>query len=75
LDDPLAQQFPTLQASVTIGAQGVARLHRSLSLGKASIVTYYDLAYGRACDQLSESQFRDLVLAISRKPGGGSRSG
>jgi hypothetical protein len=28
------------------------------------------LSYGRACDGLSGREFRDLVLAISRKPGG-----
>jgi hypothetical protein len=67
---PLAAWFPVLQANVTIDARALARLHRALELGKASIDTFYSLAYGRACDEVLGPQFRDLVVAISRRPGG-----
>ena len=67
---PLAAWFPALQANVPIDAFALARLHRALDLGKASINTFYNLAYGRACDEVSGPQFRDLVVAISRRPGG-----
>jgi hypothetical protein len=67
---PLAAWFPVLQASVTIDARALVRLHRALELGKASIDTFYSLAYGRACDKVLGPQFRDLVAAISRRPGG-----
>jgi hypothetical protein len=69
-DAPLAAWFPILQANVTINERALRRLHRALDLSKAPINTFYNLAYGRACDVVSGPQFRDLVLAITRKPGG-----
>src|SRR5882762_10500823 len=54
----------------SIDKKGVARLHRALGLGKAPFTAYYNLAYGRACDELSGPDFKTLVLAISAKPGG-----
>jgi hypothetical protein len=66
----LAPRFPILQACVTVDAMAVGRLRRTLELGKAAITTYNDLAYGRVSDNLSGSEFRDLVLDIARKPGG-----
>jgi hypothetical protein len=62
--------FPEIQASVTIDDQGVRRLHRALSLYIAPINRFYALAYGRACDEIPGSAFRDLMLAIAGKPGG-----
>jgi hypothetical protein len=67
---PLAECFPELQASVTVNHRAVARLHRALELGKAPIQTFYSLAYGRTCDELSGPEFRDLVVAIADKPDG-----
>lgn len=62
--------FPVLQASVDIDLLAIARLHRSIELGKAKITAYYDLAYGRVADNVPGPEFRDLVLAIARQPGG-----
>ena len=67
---PLAECFPALQATVTVNHRAVARLHRALELGKAPIQSFYSLAYGRACDELSGPEFRDLVVAIASKPDG-----
>lgn len=69
-EEPLAACFPVLQAGVNIDERALIRLHRALHLDKAPINTFYNLAYGRACDEISGPQFRDLVLAIARKPGG-----
>jgi NAD(P)-dependent dehydrogenase (short-subunit alcohol dehydrogenase family) len=69
-DQVLAAWFPILQANGTIDDRALARLHRALDLGKAPINTFYSLAYGRTCDQIAGPQFRSLVLAIARKPGG-----
>jgi hypothetical protein len=66
----LAEWFPILQASMTIDERAVGRLHRALELGKAPIERFYNFAYGRASDTLSGPEFRNLVLAIARKPGG-----
>ncbi|NPV20373.1 hypothetical protein [Bradyrhizobium aeschynomenes] len=66
----LATWFPVLQSSVEIDERALARLHRALELGKADITSYYNLAYGRATDNVPGPEFRDLVLAIARKPGG-----
>ncbi len=66
----LAAWFPVLQASVRIDERAIARLHHALDLGKAPINTFYSLAFGRACDEISGPEFRDLVLAIARKSGG-----
>jgi hypothetical protein len=69
-DPTLAEWLPVLQASAAIDDKGVARLHRSLALGRASITAYYSLAYGRASDDIPGPDFKRLVLAINAKPGG-----
>ncbi|TIL87516.1 MAG: hypothetical protein E5Y73_25245 [Mesorhizobium sp.] len=66
----LAAWFPILQATVEIDARALERLHRAIELGKAQINTYYSLAYGRVSDNVPGPDFRDLVLAIARKPDG-----
>lgn len=66
----LAAWFPILQASVDIDKPALERLHRALKHGKAHISSYHNLAYGRATDNVPGPEFRDLVLAIARKPGG-----
>jgi hypothetical protein len=67
---PLAPYFPQLQASVSIDARGVERLHRALDLGHADITQFLTLAWGRASDNIPGPAFRDLLLAIADKPGG-----
>lgn len=66
----LSRWYPLLQASVPIDRTGLARLHRSLALGLASVFRYGNLSYGRACDLISGQDFRDLVLTIASKPYG-----
>jgi hypothetical protein len=66
----LAASLPLLQSVVTIDDRALARLHRALELGIAPVTRFYNLANGRACGNLPGPQFRDLVLAIARKPSG-----
>lgn len=66
----LAKTFPILQSFSAINQKGVARLHRALGSEGAPITAYYNLAYGRACDDLSGPDLKSLVLAINTKPGG-----
>ena len=66
----LAASFPVLQASVEIDERALGRLHRALDLAKADITSYYSLAYGQTTDNVSGPEFRDLVSAIARQPGG-----
>ena len=66
----LAASFPILQSFSSIDKMGLARLHRALGSERAPIAAYYNLAYGRACDDLSGPDFKSLVLAINTKPGG-----
>lgn len=66
----LAKHFLDLQTAATIDELALARLHRALELGAAPITGFYGLAYGRACENVPGPQFRDLVLAVARKPGG-----
>jgi hypothetical protein len=71
VDDPtLAEWFPVLQAFPPIDDKGVARLHRALALGRAPINAYYNIGYGRACDEIPGSDFKSLLLAVNDKPGG-----
>jgi hypothetical protein len=66
----LAASFPILQSFSAIDQKGVARLHLALGSERAPITAYYNLAYGRACDDLSGPDVKSLVLAINTKPGG-----
>ena len=69
-DPTLAEWFPVLQGFAVIDRNGAARLHRALALGRAPITSYYNLAYGRACDDILASDFKRLVLAVNAKPAG-----
>jgi hypothetical protein len=62
--------FPVLQAIVTVDERAIERLHRALELGKAPIERFYNLAYGRALDTVAGPKFRELAIAIARKPDG-----
>jgi hypothetical protein len=69
-DPTLTEWFPVLQAFVVIDDKGVARLHRALTLGRAPITAYYNLANGRASDDIPGPEFNRLLLAINAHPGG-----
>jgi hypothetical protein len=73
-DQVLAPWFPDLQARLKIDDRALARLHRALDLGIAPIDRFCALAYGGACDRVPAALFRDLVLAIARRPGGNAVS-
>jgi hypothetical protein len=66
----LGASFPWLQASALIDGPALGRLHKSLDLGQAPIEAFTSLTYGRACENVPGPEFRDLLLAISRKPSG-----
>jgi hypothetical protein len=71
-DATLAEWFPVLQAFAVIDDKGAARLDRALALRRAPITAFFNLAYGRACDDIPGSDFKRLVLAINARPGGNS---
>ncbi|MBH5373518.1 hypothetical protein [Bradyrhizobium glycinis] len=62
--------FPHLQARIVVDKNGLKRLHLALELGKADITQYFALAHGLASDDIPGPEFRDLLLAIAKKPGG-----
>lgn len=57
--------YPYLQVAIPIGEQDVARLKRSLALGRTPAQGYVYLTYGRATDPIPAADLRDLVLGIA----------
>jgi hypothetical protein len=68
--EPLAVVYPMLEASKEINQRGVARLLRSLALGRAPIRAYRALSGGRVAETISGSDFEKLVECIGAKAGG-----
>ena len=68
--EALARWYPFLQVSFPLDAEGVARLKRSLALGKTPLVKYSYLAYGRAADPIPAHDLKELVLAMAAIPSG-----
>lgn len=66
----LAPWYPILQAAAVIDERALGQLHRALELDRVPITRFYNLAWGRACENVLGPQLRDLVAAIARKPGG-----
>jgi hypothetical protein len=66
----VAALYPIFQAHVAVDELGLKRLHRALHLGKAPITSYYNLAWGRACEPVPGPDFKELVIAIGSKPDG-----
>lgn len=69
-DKALGKWLVDLQTSVPIDEAGVKRLHRALELGRVPTHYFSALVGGRVCDPIPGPAFRDLLLAISAKPGG-----
>ena len=67
---PLLRGSRFFKAVLILTCLRLRELHRSIELGKAQITTYYCLAYGRVSDSVPGPEFRDLILAIARQPGG-----
>ncbi|MGO6980566.1 hypothetical protein [Rhizobium leguminosarum] len=61
---------PALHFAVGLDGRGVDRLKRGLKSGQVPVWMYRDLAYGRATDQLSGIDLRDLLLLIMEQSGG-----
>jgi hypothetical protein len=71
LENPIFSAiFPLLQIGVPISERGVERLINSLLQGNAPIHLFGMLAYGRASQTISGSDFVRLVLAIASLAGG-----
>jgi hypothetical protein len=68
--EPLAAWVPELQTAVTIGKPGADRLQKSLALGKAPVLRFRVLAWGRASDPIPALDLKALILAIASKPDG-----
>jgi hypothetical protein len=68
--DALVEWYPRLQASAPIDKEGVARLFRSLELGKTPITSYRHLAWGAASASISGEDMKKLVLEIAAQPNG-----
>jgi len=61
---------PELNAVVPIDSRGVDRLKRALGSDQVPIWSYRALAAGRATDQLSGPDLRDILLLIAQRPHG-----
>jgi hypothetical protein len=65
----LAEYYPYLQGASDIEQGDLARLQRSLKVGKAPVRTYVHLAY-RTSDPIPAADLRDLVLQIAAMESG-----
>jgi hypothetical protein len=61
----LTYWYPFLQVAIVLDHEGVARLKRSLALGKTPVHMFMHLAYGRASDPIPPSDFKEIVLTIA----------
>lgn len=69
-DEVLGEWFPQLQESCKIDQTGVARLHRSLDIGKAPATAFKYLGWGHAYDSLSDDDLAELVRKIILRENG-----
>jgi hypothetical protein len=67
-DALLAPYFPTLQTSVVMNAHGVARLCKSLELGRASIYEYNNILIDPAPGLISEAQISAYLTKLASVP-------
>ncbi|MDP4025168.1 hypothetical protein Q8W71_21280 [Methylobacterium sp. NEAU 140] len=71
IEDPvLACWFPHLQGGLPLDDAALTRLHRALDAGVAPIWLFSILAYGGACNDLTEAQLKLLLLRIADAEGG-----
>jgi len=66
----LAPWYPFLQITLPIDEKGVARLKRSLALGKTPARMFTYLMYGRATDPIPAADLQELLLTIAAMPDG-----
>lgn len=68
--ETLACWYPFLQVAVALDREGVARLKRSLAIGRTPAHMFRHLAFGRAADPIPPSDFKEIVLTIAGMPAG-----
>jgi hypothetical protein len=68
--ETLAALYPFLQVAVALEAPDVARLKRSVAVGRAPAVNYGYLAYWRAADPIPAPDLQELLLGIAALPSG-----
>lgn len=68
--ETLSQYYPSLQVASDIEEADVARLKRSLKVGKAPAAIYVHLAYGRAAEPIPAPDLKELILGIAAMPSG-----
>lgn len=66
----LAAWFPSLQSALMLDRAGLARLHRSLTLGIAPARSYLGLQYCGLASDVAEADVAGLLEAVAAKPGG-----
>jgi len=66
----LLLHFPVLHAAIKLNERGVERLKRTLSEGDVPIWKYRNLAFGRACEDITGTRFKELLLMIADQPDG-----
>ena len=69
-DSILGEHFPNIQTAVPITSAALARLHRSLDLGKAPIHMYQYIAWGRSHEPLSDDDLAEYLQKILSKEDG-----
>jgi hypothetical protein len=69
-NEPLAAYFPILQASVPINPRGMARLKRSLELGRVPIDVYSSIHLGRSIETVPASLIAEYIMSLARIPEG-----
>jgi len=68
--ETLAAWYPCLQVAVPIDEKGMARLKRSLALGKTPVRMFTYLMDGRVTDQIPAADLQELLLTIAAMPDG-----
>jgi hypothetical protein len=71
-DELLAPYFPSLQASVVINPLGMARLSKSLELGKVPIHAYTNINLGRAIEVISGADIAKYIITLAKATDGES---
>ncbi len=69
-DDLLGVWFPIFQTTSTIDKRGVERLKKALDNGKANILDFQYIAYGRAHESISDDDLADILGKIIAKEEG-----
>ena len=71
-NEPLASYFPSLQGSVGINSRGMARLSKSIALGKAPIHAYANIHLGRAIEVVPGVDVAGYIRTLANAPDGES---